>query len=165
MNMLEYFLITKNDYKAVYNLASEIWNSNYQEIISQKQINYMLNMMYSEESLKNDLNEKFIWEFIYYNKMLVGYLSYTIKEDNRVFLSKIYLKTKYQGLGLSKKILDRVKVFAKKNKCKAVYLTVNINNSKGIRAYKSNGFTIIKKQIVDIGNNYVMDDYVFEYSL
>ncbi len=163
--MLKYHLITKKDLKQVYNLASEIWNDNYQNIISQQQIDYMLNMMYSEESLKNDLNKNFVWEFVSFNNEIIGYLSYVIQEDNRVFLSKIYLKTTYQGLGFGKKLLNRVKDYAKKNKCVAVYLTVNINNTKGIRAYKNSDFKIIKSQITDIGNNYVMDDYVFEYQL
>ena len=125
----------------------------------------MLEMMYSNESLKNDLKDNFIWEFILQDNETIGYLSYVIKKDNRVFLSKIYLKTSHQGLGHSKTLLERVKEFAKKNKCSAVYLTVNINNIKGIRAYKNNDFEIIKNQITDIGNQYVMDDYVFEYLL
>ena len=58
-------------------------------------------------------------------------------------LSKIYLKTSAQGLGLGKLALKRVKEYAKTNNCKAVYLTVNKGNKKGIRAYKKANFKII----------------------
>ena len=88
--MINYILITENDFKKVFNLATEIWNNNYNNMISQEQIDYMLNMMYSPERLQQDLNEGYKWEFIYHNNILIGYLAYVIKEDNRVFLSKIY---------------------------------------------------------------------------
>lgn len=157
--------IRNTDFQKVYELASEIWNENYKGIISQNQIDYMLNMMYNSERLQQDLNNKYHWEFIIYEKKIVGYIAYVIKDDKRVFLSKIYLKTDVQGLGLGKLALNRIKDFAKNKKCNAVYLTVNKRNEKGIRAYKKFGFTITAEEITDIGNGYVMDDYVFEYPL
>ena len=163
--MINYTLITENDFKKVFNLATEIWNNNYNNIISQEQIDYMLNMMYSPERLQQDLNEGYEWEFIYHNNILIGYLAYVIKEDNRVFLSKIYLKTTAQGLGLGKLALQRVKDYANSNNCKAVYLTVNRGNEKGVRAYKKSGFTIIAEEDFDIGNGHIMDDYVFEFAI
>ena len=156
-------LINNNDFQQVYQLASEIWNDNYDGIISQEQINYMLNMMYNPKRLQQDLDEDYQWELIYHNNNLIGYLAYVIK-DTRVFLSKIYLKTSVQGMGLGKLALNRVKEYAENNNCKAVYLTVNKGNIKGVRAYKKSGFTIIAEEITDIGSGYVMDDYVFEYS-
>jgi len=157
--------ITSNDFQQVFDLSKEIWNDNYQDMISQKQIDYMLNMMYNPERLQQDLNEGYKWEFIYHNNNPIGYLAYVIKEDNRVFLSKIYLKTTVQGLGIGKLALQRIKNYAKINNCKSVYLTVNRGNKKGIRAYKKSGFIIIAEKIFDIGNGYIMDDYVFEFTI
>jgi len=161
--MTKFKSISNNDFQQVYQLASEIWNDNYKGIISQEQIDYMLNMMYNSERLQQDLDDNYQWEFIYNNDSLIGYLAYVIIDD-RVFLSKIYLKTSAQGLGLGKLALNQVKKFAKNNNCSAVYLTVNKGNEKGVRAYKKFGFTIIAEEITDIGDGYVMDDYVFEYS-
>lgn len=39
-------------------------------------------------------------------------------------------------------------------------LTVNKGNELGIRAYKGNGFDIIESVEADIGNGFVMDDYI-----
>ena len=163
--MTEFKSIINTDFNKVFQLASEIWNDNYKGIISQKQIDYMLNMMYKSDRLQQDIDEGYQWELIINKGKTIGYLAYVIKNDNRVFLSKIYLKKSDQGLGLGKLALNRVKEYAKKNNCNAVYLTVNKGNKKGIRAYKKTGFTIITEEITDIGNGYVMDDYVFEYSL
>ncbi|MGB1269206.1 MAG: GNAT family N-acetyltransferase [Flavobacteriaceae bacterium] len=154
-----------NQFQHVFQLASEIWNDNYKGIISQNQIDYMLNMMYNPERLQQDLEEGYQWEFISYNNEIVGYLAYTIKNDNRVFLSKIYLKTTAQGLGIGKTALEHVKNYAKTNNTSAVYLTVNKRNIKGMRAYQNTGFTIIDEEITNIGQGYVMDDYVFEYKI
>jgi len=161
--MINFKAIKTADFKQVQELASEIWNDNYKGIISQGQIDYMLNMMYNTKRLQQDLDEGYQWELIYHNCNLIGYLAYVIKADNRVFLSKIYLKTSAQGLGLGKLALNRVKEYAEKNNCNTVYLTVNKGNKKGVRAYNNAGFTIIAEEITDIENGYVMDDYVFEF--
>jgi len=163
--MTSFTPITQNDFQQVFYLSKEIWNNNYQDMISQEQIDYMLNMMYNPKRLQKDLKEGYQWEFIYHNNNLIGYLAYVIEDDNRVFLSKIYLKTKTQGMGLGKLALNRVKDYAKTNNCKAVYLTVNRGNEKGVRAYKKAGFIIIGEEDFDIGNGYIMDDYVFEYTI
>lgn len=163
--MLSYCSIQSSDFNKVYNLAKQIWQENYQEMISQSQIDYMLDMMYNPTRLKNDLLENYQWEFIYYENKLVGYLAYVKKEDQRVFLSKIYLKTSVQGKGLGQDALKRVIAFANSNNCKSVYLTVNKGNNKGIKAYDKFGFKIIAEKVLDIGNGYVMDDYIFEYTL
>lgn len=157
--------ITTNDFQQVFDLSKEIWKDNYKGMISPEQIDYMLNLMYNPIRLQQDLDEGYQWEFIYHDDKLVGYLAYVLKNDKRVFLSKIYLKTSTQGLGLGKLAIQRVKDFAKIKQCKSVYLTVNKGNKKGIRAYKKTGFSIIADEIFDIGNGYVMDDYIFEYKI
>ena len=48
---------------------------------------------------------------------------------------------------------------------KRVYLTVNKHNNRAIAVYKKTGFEIVDEVVTDIGNDYVMDDYIFEYKL
>ena len=163
--MTRFIQINSSNFKDVFNLASEIWNDNYKKMISQEQIDFMLNMMYNPDRLQQDLDEGYQWELTYHDNKLIGYLAYVIKPDNRVFLSKIYLKSTAQGLGLGKSSLNRVINYAKENNCDAVYLTVNRGNEKGVRAYKKTGFNIISEEDFDIGNGFIMDDYVFEYKI
>lgn len=163
--MINFKSIKHDQLQEVFKLATEIWNDNYQDMISQDQINYMLNLMYNPERIQQDISEGYVWEFIYHHNKIVGYLAYVIKNDRRVFLSKIYLKTTAQGLGIGKLAIERIKNYTKDNQCKTVYLTVNKGNKKGIRAYKKSGFTITAEEVTDIGNGYVMDDYIFEYPI
>jgi len=83
--MTSFVPIKTNQFELVYNLASEIWNDNYRDMISQEQIDYMLSMMYNPKRLQQDLDEGYQWEFIYHDNTLIGYLAYVIKLDNRVF--------------------------------------------------------------------------------
>ena len=59
------------------------------------------------------------------------------------------------------------KVFEEARNCgkKRVYLTVNKHNDHAVEVYKKTGFVIAKEAVTDIGNGYVMDDYIFEYVL
>ena len=59
------------------------------------------------------------------------------------------------------KVFEEARGFGKKK----VYLTVNKHNYHAIDVYKKTGFVIAKEAVTDIGNGYVMDDYVFEYVL
>jgi ribosomal protein S18 acetylase RimI-like enzyme len=48
---------------------------------------------------------------------------------------------------------------------KILYLTVNKNNTKAINAYYRAGFYLENEVVNDIGNGYVMDDYVLAFKL
>ena len=163
--MISFAPIKQGQFEYTYQLSKEIWYDNYRDMISVDQIEYMLNLMYNPERIKTEIEQGVIWEFVLYNNAIVGYLVYDLKPDNRVFLSKIYLKTTAQGLGIGKAAIERVKDFGRTNNCRAVYLTVNRNNPKGIRAYNRSGFKIIAEEDTDIGQGYIMDDYIFEFSL
>lgn len=50
---------------------------------------------------------------------------------------------------------------AKKLKLGYVYLTVNKGNERAIKVYEKFGFIKTDSIVTDIGNGYVMDDYVY----
>lgn len=66
-----------------------------------------------------------------------------------------------QGKGLGKEVLEFVKNEAKKNGNRRLILTVNKNNSAQ-KFYEYQGFKIYEEKILDVGNGYVMDDYLME---
>ena len=47
----------------------------------------------------------------------------------------------------------------------SVYLTVNKHNEHSIDVYKHKGFEITDSVVTDIGNGYVMDDFIFQKNL
>ena len=60
-----------------------------------------------------------------------------------------------------KSMIDEVIIIAKSNNQKGIYLNVNKYNIAKF-FYEKVGFNIVKEEVIDIGNGFVMDDYVME---
>ena len=58
-------------------------------------------------------------------------------------------------------LIDRCKA----DKLSYIYLTVNKNNTSAINAYKKWGFITEKEACTDIGNGFVMDDYIMKINV
>ena len=83
------------------------------------------------------------------------------RSEKRTKIHKIYVLPETQGTGVGKLFFNLVVEKAKENNQIAVFLNVNkYNNAK--QFYEKLGFTITKEEVIDIGNNYIMDDYVME---
>ena len=50
-------------------------------------------------------------------------------------------------------------------KLQAIYLTVNKYNTRAYDIYIKNGYEVIDDVVTDIGNGYVMDDYVMQKNI
>ncbi len=162
--MLEFRPANYNDIPIIRDLARTIWYSHYTSILSNEQIEYMLHLMYSEKTISDELHNKVRWYLLVNDLIPIGYLSFFKDEGkNAVKLSKLYLLTIHHGKGYGQQALQFVKDQANHIGVEFVYLTVNKNNVKAIAAYQRAGFVIAYEQVVDIGNGFVMDDYVMEY--
>ena len=75
------------------------------------------------------------------------------------------MKESNQTKGIGQLMLNRVVDYAKEKGAKAVHLTVNKNNAKAIRFYEKNGFKNMESKTFDIGNGYIMDDYIYQKSI
>ncbi len=155
---------TPEDVDLIVQLAKEIWEEHYTSIIGPQQVQYMLATLQSKEAILSDLDRGKEYVLINLTNQAVGYLSYDLM-DQQLFLSKLYLKKNQRGKGNGRFLITQIKDIAQKNKKRTIVLTVNKHNHASIAAYKTFGFDLVKEQQVDIGNGYIMDDYVFHYSL
>lgn len=155
--------INKNQLSIVKDLAYTIWPSAYGEILSNEQLNYMLDNFYSIECLEKQVETGQILELLLEDNKVVGYLGYEFncKETGFLKIHKIYLLPETQGKGFGKFMIDEVLKIAKNNHQKGVFLNVNKYN-KAQFFYEKLGFAITKEEVIDIGNNYIMDDFVME---
>lgn len=153
--------LTFNDIPIVQKLARVIWEEHYIQIISQEQIDYMLELFYSKEKIQSEIENGFFWGILYFNKKPMGYLACEIQKE-KAFLSKIYLKKECRGKGFGKLLLEKAIEIAQNNHKDKLYLNVNKFNSNSILFYERNGFTKIEEGIFEIGNGYVMDDFIYE---
>jgi diamine N-acetyltransferase len=144
-------------------IAGQTWPVAYRDILSPEQMQYMLNLFYSEASLQEQMlqkQHKFI--IIFDNESAAGFASYSPKsnEEPTVYrLHKIYILPNQQGRGTGKALLDYIISDIKISNATALELNVNRHN-KALHFYQKIGFEIIKEEDLDIGSGYFMNDYV-----
>lgn len=144
-------------------LASNIWHEYWTEILTPEQIDYMVENFQSEKAITNQCkNEKYTYYFIQDNNKNIGYFGISEKE-NYLFLSKLYISKEYRHKGIGSKSFEKIKQIAIEKSYKSIQLTVNKYNTNTISAYKKWGFEIIDSVVTDIGEGFVMDDYIMEW--
>jgi Acetyltransferase (GNAT) family. len=149
----------KDEIMEISKLAKIIQEEHFTPIIGAEQVDYMLKKFQSEDAIARQISNGYEYISVYKDKELAGYFAVK-QEGDRLFLSKFYLDKKYRGLGISKKMFDEVTRYSQG--VSTIYLTVNRNNIIPINVYKSFGFVIVDSVVQDIGNGFVMDDYVME---
>lgn len=154
---------TKEQLVIVKNLAYKIWPNAYETILSKAQLDYMLEMIYSIDSLEKQFDNGHIFLLIEDDQNFIGFASYEINcnNSNKTKLQKLYVLPEIQGKGIGKQVIDYIKEKVVLSNNLALFLNVNkFNKAKDF--YQKYGFQIIKDEVIDIGNNYIMDDYVME---
>lgn len=158
---------TINELPIVQSLAKEIWPPTFRQILSQKQIEYMLDMMYSLDALKKQLTElNHVFIIAFEGDIDVGYLSYEINSKNKseTKIHKIYLLPSTQGKGYGKQLIGYAKKVAIENFQTGITLNVNKFN-KAYEFYLKQGFEFVKNEDIDIGNGFLMEDAVLSLSI
>ncbi|MFC4219471.1 GNAT family N-acetyltransferase [Flagellimonas marina] len=152
---------SKSDIKTVASLARTIWTEHYTPIIGLGQVNYMLNRFQSAKAIQDQLEKEIAYYLLQFKEEFVGYFSFDIDEDF-LFLSKLYVLKSARGNGIAKTAITFMESYSRERGIPKIRLTVNKYNSNSIKAYEKMGFVNVDSIIQDIGNGYVMDDYVLE---
>jgi diamine N-acetyltransferase len=152
-----------SDIPIIHELAEKIWRKHYPDIISNEQIDYMLLKMYSQNSLKEQFEEGHQFMMILMDDKPLGYLSFSNKGGGNYFLHKFYIDTGQHRKGLGKLLFDFS--FSKIPDIKTIRLTVNRKNYTAINYYFKNGFNIEEVKDFDIGNGFMMNDFVMVKSI
>ena len=147
-------------------LAKEIWNEYSICFINQDQIDYMLDKFQSIQAVKGQINfQKYQYFFLEEDGENFGYFAVQHQNDN-LFLSKIYIKKDFRGKGYARKAFQTAIVpLALELELPKIKLTVNKYNFPSIMVYEKLGFERVGETETDIGNNYIMDDYIYEFKL
>lgn len=160
-------IATLDDIPVIQEIAYQTWPSAYGGIISEEQIRYMLDMMYSAESLAQQMSKGhqfFLSESEERENAVMGFASVS-DENNGVFkLNKLYVLPSAHKTGTGKALLNAVKEYAKQQGGKELILQVNKQNT-AIAFYKSQGLTIQSENVFELDHGFVMDDYIMCISL
>ncbi len=142
-------------------LARRIWPKTYDGILSPEQLEYMLHMMYDLSVLRRELAEGVCFRILYDGEIPIGFFSCGPYREGVAKLHKLYLDYDYHRLGLGSYMLQAAKQLLREAGYRHMLLNVNKNNRNALRAYERNGLMLEQAVVNDIGNGFVMDDYVF----
>ncbi len=147
----------------VYTLAKQIWHEWYSDIITEEQIDYMLDTYHSSQAIYDELENGYEYVVFRDSGKDIGYCGFH-NEGDRIYIGKLYLLKEYRGKGYGRKMFEIIDRYARSQGVDREYLRVNKGNPT-VDLYKKIGFIIKESVVADIGNGFVMDDYIMERSL
>ncbi len=157
---------TTADIPLIRDIAHATWPIAYGSILSPGQLAYMLDLMYSEAALNEQMHKGHHFLIAEEGNAAIGFAGYEhhYHGARNSRLHKLYVLPKVQGIGSGKALLKAVEETSRAAGDVALELNVNrFNRSKDF--YLRHGFHIVREEVIDIGEGYVMDDYVMEKQL
>ena len=140
-------------------LSNIIWHEFFPSILTIEQIDYMVNKFQSYDAMKKQIDDGYEYYLLNLNDTYIGYIGIK-KEEDKLFISKIYLLKEYRGKHLIKYVFEFFDEISDKYNLSLQYMTVNKYNSHAIDVYKRFNFIITDDVVTDIGQGFVMDDYI-----
>ena len=146
-------------------LAEEIWREHFTPLLEPGQVDYMLDKFQSVRAMTEQLKTGgYRYFFLLAEGEPVGYTGVK-PEEGKLFLSKLYVRAQDRGKGYASQAFAFLEGICRKENLSAIWLTVNRYNDVPIAVYQKKGFVTVREQVADIGNGYVMDDYIMEKTI
>ncbi len=147
--------------KAICEMAEKTWWPAYSEILEAVQIRYMLDTLYTEESIRSQIeqgSQRYL--LLLEDGTPKGFAAYSPREENPdVYkLHKLYCLPETQGKGYGRLLVDAVAEKVREAGCHTLELNVNRYN-KAKSFYEKMDFVVAYEEDIPIGP-YWMNDYV-----
>lgn len=150
----------------VQEIAKLTWPDTFKEILSPDQIEYMLNWMYNVDTLRKQEEQGHVFCILTNEGIDLGFIG--VQNDYPLIgetkLHKIYVLPSAQGLGAGKLLMEKAEELARNNQSELLVLNVNRFN-KASDFYIKLGFEISYEEDIDIGNGFLMEDFVMKKRL
>ena len=160
-------IIPVTNMELVYSLsavADDIWHEYFTPIIGEAQVDYMLEKFLSPEALVEQINSGYEYFLFSYEYTFAGFAGIH-EEDGKLFLSKLYVHEDFRGQGIASYMFKQFVDICKERNLSKIWLTCNRHNTKTLAVYDHLGFKTVREEAADIGNGFVMDDYILEYDI
>ena len=150
---------TTADIATIQYLAAVIWPTAYADILSPRQMQYMLHMMYSQEVLKQQMTEEG-HQFLIAEEdgKAIGFAGFGPIEGSEWKLHKLYVLPFLHQKGVGKQLISQVESLAKAQGASSLILNVNRIN-KAVGFYQHLGYQIYDQGDYPIGAGFYMNDY------
>ncbi|MCI8553978.1 MAG: GNAT family N-acetyltransferase [Clostridiales bacterium] len=162
--------VSAEELEALGALAEEIWIEHYTELLGAEQVAYMVERFQSPAAIAAQREEGYRYYFLrlrdsaHPDGVNGGYMG-ICPEEERLFLSKLYVHRNFRCRGLARAALVFLQEQCRREGYPCIRLTVNRRNSGSVAAYRKMGFVTVREQVADIGRGFVMDDYVMELAV
>lgn len=123
----------------------------------------MLNAFYSNAALEKQFSTQHVFYIIEHPLHgALGFLSVEMLNEGSYKIHKFYIEKAYanQGIGTQVFTLLKTRIHAQE-----ITLTVNRQNYRSINFYFKLGFKITSVADFDIGNGFVMNDFIMQWTL
>ncbi len=155
-----------NDIESIITIAYNAWPPTYSKIVSEEQINFMLNKFYNKQVLTDQITntKDNIFFKLVKEEELLGYAHILQNvEKSTCKLSKLYFNLQYKGKGYGKYLLAFVEAEMAKLHYQRLILNVNRANP-AVEFYKKMGYQIIETQDIPL-DEFWLNDYIMAKSL
>lgn len=152
---------TLEDIPLIQEIAEEAWRPTYGHILKEEQTLYMIPMMYNTELISSQIH---LFSLLEMEGKAIGYCAFEKTSETDGKLHKLYLRPSVKQKGAGSFIIEQISQQARFMGLTSIYLNVNKHNS-AVAFYLKKGFIKDREMILDIGNGYVMDDYVMRLML
>lgn len=159
-------LLDRHELHIVQTIAHQTWPNTFAEILTTEQIDYMLEWMYNKAILEKNYDDGHQFYAYFENNLAIGFMAIQVNllEGKSMKIHKLYVLPNQQGKGVGYKLIQKAIEIANNLEQKNVFLNVNRFN-KAVDFYKRVGFSILKEENIEIGNGFLMEDYVMELSI
>lgn len=156
-------LLDRHELHLVQSIAHQTWPNTFAEILTTEQIDYMLDWMYHKAILEKNYDDGHQFYAYFENNLAIGFMAIQVNllEGKSMKIHKLYVLPNQQGKGVGYKLIQKAIEIANNLEQKNVFLNVNRFN-KAVDFYKHVGFSILKEENIEIGNGFLMEDYVME---
>ena len=149
-------------------VAEKTWPRTYAGIIPDAQIPYMIGRMYSPDAIRRDSAAGSPFFLVKADGRTAGVCSADVGRrdaDGGAELHKLYVLPWYWGRGVGRWVLDELSRRCREAGAASVWLRVNKQNVRAQKAYRAAGFAKERAVCTDIGEGFVMDDFVYRRTL
>lgn len=162
-NVREVAFEATNDVASLSALATRLLKAYYDDIIGAEQNDYMLKKFQSVEGIREQLAHGYRYFFVTVNGERKGFFAYC-ERGNELYLSKFYFDASIRGKGYGNRVVDFLKREGVRLHKETLTLNVNKYNPT-VAVYENMGFVRLRAEVNDIGEGYVMDDFVYGMNL
>ena len=153
---------TTDDCALIRKLAQQVFPVTYKDILTSEQIDYMMEWMYSEESIRKQMEEEgHVYLLAYEECEAAGYVSIQPLEKDLFELQKIYVLPYYQKYHLGRQLFEQAVKAIRELHPEPCLMELRVNrHNPALGFYEHMGMKKLREDDCHIGNGYYMNDYI-----